>query len=394
MVAMGSFAIRWTHKGSKNYVDILPAAFFHSEAKDKEVEHKTRRPNGETYAVKCKIDVRKAVATLTYRESDNRPNSVWPGATRITFETSQRKRVQLVEWQDEGDATFVNLSPIWSTEDDPSNSSSQSFVIKTDKVEMNAKSLSLHARPIRKMNGADISLGDQVFVWVFENGDGRGIECHGIVEGLDKRRSDSYRIKLRHLQPASKSFGTSEIDEFENSMKDEEKGLFKKLKEYSHRGIRRIGENEAEALLSLFFVDTYENEGQSEVARLARLGSIASRPNQAIFSANVRRAYEGKCALTGYSTAEALEAAHIKAVVGSDDNDLRNGILLRADIHALFDRGLIALTLDGSRIEVRAELSDPSYGFLRTTKVSRPKDGRPSEANIRHHRLRFGFPCA
>ena len=389
---MTSFAIRWTNKKSKDYVDILPISLFHSEIKGTEIEHSTRRPNGTTYTVKCKIDVYKTVATLTYRESDNRPNSLWPGVTRITFKTSQRKQIQLVEWQDEGDTKFVNPSPVWSTEDDPTRSP-QFFVIKTDTVEVNTKSLSLFSRPITKMNGERIALGDRVFVWVFENRGGRGIEWHGTVHSLDKRHSDAYRIQLRNLQPASSSFGTREIDRFASSENDAEKSLLKKLKEHSHSGIRRIGENEAEVLFALFVSDAYENEGQNEVTRLLRLGSIASRPNQAIFSANVRRAYKGKCAITGCDTSEVLEAAHIQVVEGADDNDLRNGILLRADIHALFDRGLIALTLDANRIEIRKELSDSSYGFLRTAKISHPRDGRPSEANIRHHRLRFGFPC-
>ncbi|MBR1299332.1 HNH endonuclease [Bradyrhizobium sp. AUGA SZCCT0042] len=162
---------------------------------------------------------------------------------------------------------------------------------------------------------------------------------------------------------------------------------------YSLGGIRRIEQVEAERLLFLFSFDVFETAGQNEVARLARLGNISTRPNQAAFSTNIRRAYEGKCAFTGCATAEALEAAHIKISEGQDDNDLRNGILLRADIHALFDKGLIALSLDGSRIDISAELSDPSYDFLRTVEVSHPKDRGPSEANIRHHRLRFGFPC-
>lgn len=152
---MASLAIRWTNKESKNYVDILPVAFFHSEVKNRQVEHTVRRPNGRTHTVKCKIDVNKTVATLTYRKSDNSPNSVWLGVTRITFKTSQRKDVHLVEWRDEGDTKFFNPSPIWSVEGDPPNSI-QSFVIKADTVEIGAKSLSLYARPITKMNGADI----------------------------------------------------------------------------------------------------------------------------------------------------------------------------------------------------------------------------------------------
>jgi hypothetical protein len=346
---MTSLAIRWTNKKSKNYVDILPKSLFRFEIRSKDIEHVIRRPNGTTYSVKCKIDVNKTAATLTYRESDNRPNSLWPGVTRITFKTSQRKQIRLVEWQDEGDTKFVNPSPTWSTEHD-STSSPQFFVIKTDTVEVKTKSLSLFSRPITKMNGAGIALGDLVFVWVFENGGGRGIEWHGTVHSLDKRQSDVYRIQLRNLQPASSSFGTKEIDGFASSEIAAEKGLLKKLKEYSHAGIRRIEKHEAGVLLALFASNTYENEGKNEITRLLRLGSIASRPSQAIFSANVRRAYKGKCAITGCETSEVLEAAHIKVVEGADDNDLRNGILLRADIHALFDRGLIALTLDANRI--------------------------------------------
>ncbi len=50
---------------------------------------------------------------------------------------------------------------------------------------------------------------------------------------------------------------------------------------------------------------------------------------------------------------------------GVDFNGLKNGTLLRADIHALFDAGLITLTEDGMRIQVRHELlSDPTYRFL------------------------------
>jgi hypothetical protein len=139
--------------------------------------------------------------------------------------------------------------------------------------------------------------------------------------------------------------------------------------------------------------DLFRQGAEEEVTRRERVGTISSRPAQVDFSNRLRSAYSAKCAVTGCTTQEALEAAHIKVAEGLDDNDLRNGILLRADIHALFDCGLITLTVDGSRIETSPELSDSTYGFLKTARVSQPKDGQPSEVNIRHHRLRFGFPC-
>ena len=386
---MASLEIRWTNKESRNYVDILPMALFHSEVTNKGVEHLIRRPNGTTYIVKSTIDVRGNVATLTYNKLNNRPNSVWFGTTRITFETSDREGVRGVEWQDEGDTKFFDPHPILSIEEDQKNAL-QFFVIKADQIETGPESLSLYARPISGMNGAAISLGDGVFVWIFENKGGRGIEWHGVVQSLDKTQ-DAYRIELRDLRRGIVNFGTNEIDEFRNSINTHEVELYRKLKTYSHSGIRRIDENEAKKLLSLFSFDAFANDGRNEVIRLARLGTIASRPDQAVFSANVRRAYEGRCAFTGCTAAEALEAAHIKVMDGVDDNDLGNGILLRADVHALFDKGLIALTLDGNQIQISANLTDRSYAFLRTAKVSQPKEGRPSEENIRHHRSRFGF---
>jgi hypothetical protein len=389
VIAMASLEIRWTNKESRNYVDILPMALFHSEATNKGVEHLIRRPNGTTYIVKSTIDVRGNVATLTYNELNNRPNSVWFGTTRITFETSEREGIPSVEWQDEGDTEFINPHPILSIEDDQTNAL-RFFVIKADQIETGPDSLSLYARPIGKMNGATISLGDGVFVWIFENKGGRGIEWHGVVRSLDKTQ-DAYRIELRDLRRSIVNFGTKEIDGFRNSINTHEVGLYRKLKACSHGGIRRIDEKEAEKLLSLFSFDAFGNDGRNEVIRWARLGIIASRPDQAVFSANVRRAYEGKCAFTGCTAAEALEAAHIKVMEGADDNDLRNGILLRADVHALFDKGLIALTLDGNQIQISPKLTDRSYAFLQAAKVSQPKKGQPLEANIRHHRSRFGF---
>jgi HNH endonuclease len=142
---------------------------------------------------------------------------------------------------------------------------------------------------------------------------------------------------------------------------------------------------------------------EEEVSRRERLGSISSRPAQVDFSARLRDTYDGKCAVTGCTTREALEAAHIhvneRKDVGdgttfkNDDNNLENGILLRADIHALFDRGLIALSQDGTKIEVSARLTDKTYKFLDNGRVFRPSHSPPSQQNITSHRRRFGFPC-
>jgi hypothetical protein len=131
------------------------------------------------------------------------------------------------------------------------------------------------------------------------------------------------------------------------------------------------------------------DEAAQEIVRLKRLTEQATRPDQRAFSETIRRNYRRRCAVTECVTPAALEAAHIRIQKGVDDNSPANGILLRSDIHVLFDRLLITLSEDGMRIETSPELVDQSYAFLRTAVVTRPDQEPPSAANIREHRNRF-----
>lgn len=130
-------------------------------------------------------------------------------------------------------------------------------------------------------------------------------------------------------------------------------------------------------------------EANYEIDRQIRLGKLASRSGQREFSRLIRRNYGGKCAITGCCTSKALEAAHIRVFDKKDDNSAHNGILLRADIHALFDALLFTFTPDGKGLEISSKLTDPSYAFLRKVKVAAPSDGPPSKDNIEDHRARF-----
>ena len=65
------------------------------------------------------------------------------------------------------------------------------------------------------------------------------------------------------------------------------------------------------------------------------------RPRQAEFRRLLLQAYGGACALSGVATPESLEAAHVVPFQSGDDT-LSNGLLLRADLHRLFDSGHLA----------------------------------------------------
>jgi putative restriction endonuclease len=71
---------------------------------------------------------------------------------------------------------------------------------------------------------------------------------------------------------------------------------------------------------------------------------IAPRLGQGAFRAVVIDSYLRRCAVTGEKTLPALEAAHIRPYSDGGPHDPSNGILLRRDLHSLFDSGYVTIT--------------------------------------------------
>ena len=84
------------------------------------------------------------------------------------------------------------------------------------------------------------------------------------------------------------------------------------------------------------------------------------RLGQGAFRTLVAEAYQRRCAITGERTVPVLQAAHIKAFAAEGPNAVNNGILLRSDLHALFDAGYLTIE-DDLRIAVSRRLHD-DYG--------------------------------
>ncbi|HEX6450226.1 MAG TPA: HNH endonuclease [Trebonia sp.] len=64
---------------------------------------------------------------------------------------------------------------------------------------------------------------------------------------------------------------------------------------------------------------------------------------QQAFKAVVLDAYHGHCALTGTKIRPVLQAAHVRPVTKGGENRLDNGLLLRSDVHTMFDNGYLAV---------------------------------------------------
>lgn len=53
--------------------------------------------------------------------------------------------------------------------------------------------------------------------------------------------------------------------------------------------------------------------------------------------------YGAECCITGCTVDTLLEAAHIIPYRGDQTNDVTNGLLLRVDLHRLFDAHLLSM---------------------------------------------------
>lgn len=128
------------------------------------------------------------------------------------------------------------------------------------------------------------------------------------------------------------------------------------------------------------FDDENEADGRERLDK-----SIAVRRGQPRFRADLIAAYDGKCAITGCDAVEALEAAHILPYMGAHSHHCKNGLLLRADLHTLFDLGHLQIDPDTCCVMLGPRLRGTQYEALEGLRVREPvtRAARPSPKALR-----------
>jgi len=118
---------------------------------------------------------------------------------------------------------------------------------------------------------------------------------------------------------------------------------------------------------------------------------ITPRLGQGAFRVLVTDIYQRRCAVTQERTLPALEAAHIRPYGDGDAHEARNGLLLRRDIHSLFDAGYVTVTPD-LHFEVSRRIKEEfdngkHYYALHGQPISAPLkiDQAPDAAALRWH---------
>ncbi|MEX1152958.1 HNH endonuclease, partial [Parvibaculum sp.] len=118
---------------------------------------------------------------------------------------------------------------------------------------------------------------------------------------------------------------------------------------------------------------------------------IRPRLGQGAFRVLVTDIYQRRCAVTQERTLPALEAAHIRPYGDGGAHAAQNGLLLRRDIHSLFDAGYVTVTPDLD-FEVSRRIKEEfdngrHYYALHGQKISPPQDAaqRPDPAALSWH---------
>ncbi|WP_440590195.1 HNH endonuclease [Providencia huaxiensis] len=120
--------------------------------------------------------------------------------------------------------------------------------------------------------------------------------------------------------------------------------------------------------------ELFDNEPDTDDdIRTRALRQVVVREGQPKFRNKLLRAYEGKCAVTGCSIQELLEAAHIRPYAGPWHTKAQHGLLLKTDIHTLFDRGLIWVD-SNFNIRVSERLANTEYTVLDGKPLRLPKN--------------------
>lgn len=116
---------------------------------------------------------------------------------------------------------------------------------------------------------------------------------------------------------------------------------------------------------------------------------IMPRLGQGSFRILLTDAYRYRCAMSGERTLPVLEAAHIRPYSQTEDHSLPNGLLLRSDLHKLFDLGYIGVNPMTLRIEVSRRIREEfengrDYYKLQGERLAIPENplAIPSEKNL------------
>ncbi|MEP6844831.1 MAG: HNH endonuclease [Panacibacter sp.] len=104
------------------------------------------------------------------------------------------------------------------------------------------------------------------------------------------------------------------------------------------------------------------------------LAEIRVRRGQQALRNNLLELYKGRCCITGCEIKEILHACHINPHSECGNNSVKNALLLRSDIHDLFDSHLLGINPKTLTIHLNKKLSNSEYKDLEGEQILPPNN--------------------
>lgn len=236
---------------------------------------------------------------------------------------------------------------------------------------------------------SEIIIGDEVWVCTDATGPG-GIaakakvsEIHVLAQGL------AFRIKEVEVIPRPVSLsefgrlqsGSLLITQLQRNRHPDLYIIEEETFEQFQKVIREtLGPESLPPQIDWDEIVTRNRSAAHEQFAILRDVPLALRPvreGQRAFRECLMRLYNGRCVATGCSIAIALEAAHIIPWTGDPYLDRpENGLILRRDVHALFDAGLLGLEPYSNQIIISGSLRESDYASLSGCEVKHQAEPR------------------
>lgn len=134
--------------------------------------------------------------------------------------------------------------------------------------------------------------------------------------------------------------------------------------------------------------DSFEPHCRDEREKVIR--QIRARRGQKQFRDALLQRYRHQCLISGCELVDVIEAAHIHPFRSEADNHLENGLLLRCDLHTLFDLDLLGVEPSSLEVHIDERAAECGYLHLAGVKLRCP-DLRPSEVALE---FRWQLYCA
>ena len=155
---------------------------------------------------------------------------------------------------------------------------------------------------------------------------------------------------------------------------------------------------EAEGFFSTIEIDD-SNEKEVELLRewdlsderLTKNVEIVKRERQGEFRKVLRRAYNDTCVITCVDVPDVLQAAHIYPYRGQNTQVVSNGLLLRSDMHLLYDAHLLSIHPENHKVILSDRLKASDYKKYSGTIINSPHDRRcaPEDSLLDIHYQQF-----